>query len=314
MRPRRAGMPPKGPTGDPVEIDTYLQYARENIARSRMLLKKGDLRYAVFSANEGLELLVKAHMLRYKIIDRAKAAKHFPYPAAIEAMIKITKSNIEKNPPNKKQLDEALDFLSVLKEAFNMVKEKKLEVPMWKSSLNIRRTDDERARVDEFWKKVYEWSKKTAQIQGRQQHPGKQASDKLASDKQARFFEKVLKVYEEETRGCKDNLLPPLPGNKKMPYSGDLEMRQIFALAELIVFINVIVHSSVHQQISRYPTQIDGVDSRETYIDHRSDVEKLLKQIYLASDILFKQLKCGAPFITQSIAAMGISMEELMQP
>ena len=162
MRPRRAGMPPKGPAGDPVEIDTYLQYAQENIERSRMLLEKGDLRYAVFSANEGLELLAKAHMLRYKIIDRAIAAGHFPYHAAVKEMVKITKSNIEKNPPNKKQLEQSLDALQTLEEAFDIMKKKELEAPLWKLSLNIELADDEKKRVDKLNKKFLEWNEKMA--------------------------------------------------------------------------------------------------------------------------------------------------------
>lgn len=87
MNPSRAGTPPKDIAGDPAGIGEYLRYAQENIRRSRMLFKKGDLRYAVFSANEGLELFVKAHMLHYKIIDRAIVAGHFPYPAVVDSMI-----------------------------------------------------------------------------------------------------------------------------------------------------------------------------------------------------------------------------------
>ena len=101
MKANCAGTPPKDTADDQVEIEEYLQYAQENIKTSRILFKEGYLRYAIFSANEGLELLAKAHMLRYKIIDKAITAKHFPYPAAITAMIKVTKSNIRKNRPTK---------------------------------------------------------------------------------------------------------------------------------------------------------------------------------------------------------------------
>lgn len=181
MTSRRAAMPPSNPAGDPAEIEAYLEYAQENIERSRRLFESGDPRYAVFSANEGLELLVKAHMLRYKIIDRARAAGHFPYPAAVKAMIKTTEANIGKDPHNKKQLEEALGRLSILKEAFEMVEKKKLETPMWKSSLSIDLADDEKARIDKFWKKLDEWGTKTMQIQDRQLHPSEQVRDRLSS-------------------------------------------------------------------------------------------------------------------------------------
>ena len=313
MNPRRAGTPPKDLAGGPAGIGEYLRYAQENIRRSRMLFKKGDLRYAVFSANEGLELFVKAHMLRYKIIDRARAAGHFPYPAAVKAMIKITEANIGKDPPNKKQLEEALDQLSVLKEAFDMVEKKKLEIPMWKSSLNIDLADDEKARVDEFWKKLGEWSKKMKRIQGRQRLPRKQGRGKLAPDEPGRFFEAVLEAYKKDVGRSKDPRPLSLPGNIKMTRSGAMDVGQIFALGEIIIYIGVIVHSAAHQQISRYPTPIDGVDSRKIYIERKADVKKLLKRIYLVARILLKQLKYGAPLIMKSMVATSTDMKRFMR-
>ena len=43
MKPRRAAMPPKDPTGDPVEIDVYLQYAQENIDRRPHAVSRGAI-------------------------------------------------------------------------------------------------------------------------------------------------------------------------------------------------------------------------------------------------------------------------------
>ena len=300
MKANCAGTTPKDTADDQAEIEEYLQYAQENIETSRMLFKGGHLRYAIFSANEGLELLAKAHMLRYKIIDKAITAKHFPYPAAVETMIKVTKSNIGKNPPNKKQLEEVLDSLSIPREAFKMVEGKKLEVPMWKSSLSISLTDDERARTDEFWKKLNEWSKKMTQIQNGQQYPSKQGSDKPTPDEPTKFFEAILEDY-KKTKCRKDSRSPLLPGNRKMSSTVALDAEQALALAELTLFIGTIVRSSAHQQISRYPTRIAGVDAQEIYTECKDDVEKLLGQIYLASEVLIKQLRCKAPFTTLSI-------------
>ena len=313
MKANCAGTPQKDTADDQVEIDEYLQYAQENIETSRMLFKEGYLRYAIFSANEGLELLAKAHMLRYKIIDKAITAKHFPYPAAIKAMIKVTKSNIGKKPPNKKQLEKALDSLSILREAFKMVEEKKLEMPMWKLSLGISLTDDERAWVDEFWKKLDEWGNKMRQIQNGQQRPSKQGSDKPTLDEPAKFFEAVLEDY-KKTEYHEDSRLPPLLGSRNMSSTVALDTGRILALAELTLFIGVIVRSSAHQQLSRYPILIDGEDSRKIYIEHKADVKKLLDLIYTASEILLKQLKCGAPFITLSMAAMSADVKEVVRP
>ena len=312
MKANCAGTPPKDTADDHAEIEEYLQYAQENIKTSRILFKEGYLRYAIFSANEGLELLAKAHMLRYKLIDRPKAAKHFPYPAAIKSVIKIFESNIMKNPPNRKQLEDALVQLPILEEAFDMVEKKQLEMPMWKSSLNIGLSDDERARDDEFWKKIGEWNEKMKQMQGGRQHPSKQGSGKPTLGEQAKFFEGVLEDY-TKTRYRKDSRLLPLLESRGTSRAKALDTGRILALAELSLFVGVIVHSSAHQQISRYPTQIDGVDAREIYAERKDDVEKLLELIYLASEVLIKQLQCRSPFMTLSTDAMSVDMKEFVR-
>ena len=92
-----------------------------------------------------------------------------------------------------------------------------------------------------------------------------------------------------------------------------LDARRTLALAELAFFAGVIVHSSAHQQISRYPTLIDGVDAREIYAERKDDVEKLLELIYLASEVLIKQLQCGSPLITLSMDAMSADMKEFVR-
>lgn len=53
-----------------------------------------------------------------------------------------------------------------------------------------------------------------------------------------------------------------LPGGE-VPAAKALYIGQLIALTELFLYTTATVNGSVHQQISRYPTQIDGVDSAE---------------------------------------------------
>ena len=314
MKANCAKTPPKDSAGGPVDVEVYLQYAQENIKTSRMLLEKGNLRYAVFLANEGLELLVKAHMLRYRIIDKAITAKHFPYPAAVREMVKITKSNIGKKPPNKKQLEQSLDPLHTLEEVFDIMKKKELEVPLWKLSLNIELADDERKWVDKLVKKIMDWNEKMARIQGGQRHTHLLSHDILTPEDQDRFFGAVLGASRGEAGRRKNPPPLPMPGNREMPYAEALVVGRTLALVELIIHIGVISRSFPHQQIARYPTLIDGVDSRELYMARKDDVKNLLGQIYALSDVLMKQLKCGAPFLMQDMVAVTTNIKEFMRP
>lgn len=308
------GRSPKDSASHPSEIWAWLQYAWENIERSRMLLAKGDLRYAVFSASEGLELLVKAYMLRYKLIDGAKAAGHFPYPAVVKAMKKIVVSNMGKNPPDKERRERALNSLRALEGAFTMVKEGKLAVPMRKSSLNIKLDADEKKRVDEFWEKICEWLQEMAQIQGRQPLPSSQGADKLTPAKIAKLFVVHFETNKEKTPRFKDSPQPSQMENKTMLPSSTPNMEQIYVLTELILYIHPILRSSAHQQISRYPTLISGIDSQKIYVEHRDDVEKLIENIHTMSEILLEELKCGVPFVGQSVFATSTTAKEFTPP
>lgn len=312
MKPRRAAMPPGDPAGDPAEIEAYLEYAQENIERSRKLFKSGDLRYAIFSANEGLELFVKAHMLRYKIIGKARTAGHFPYPAVVESMKEVTKSNIDKNPANKKQLEQALDLLCTLEDVFNV--EKNLQLEIWKSSLNVSLPDKKRRRVEKFWKRLDDWGKEMIQIQDRRQRPSKQGPDRLTPAEQDEFFAAILGVFKEKTGGSKGSQTLLLPRKKRMAYSSALYMGRLFALVELIVHMRAVVRSFVHQQVSRYPTQIDGVDSREIYMDHKDDVKALLKEIYATSTVLLRHLRHGDRLAVQSHVGVSSDMKMFLPP
>ena len=119
----------------------------------------------------------------------------------------------------------------------------------------------------------------------------------------------------QEQAGRRKNPPPlPMPGNRGIPYGEALVAGRIFALVELIIHMDVIARSFPHQQIARYPTLIDGVDSKALYTAHNDDVKNLLGQIYTSSDMLMRQLKCGAPFLIQDMVAVSADMTKFMPP
>ena len=313
MGPSRTGTPPEGHPTDPAEIETYLEYARENIERSRKLFGEGDLRYAIFSANEGLELYVKTHMLRYGIIDKPTTAGHFPYIALVRTMAEITKSSIGNNPANKSKLEEALCLLPTLEKEFNRMQKRSFQILLWKSSLNIELDDEEKKRLEKFWETVSNWGNKMIQIQGRQQHLNGQRRDKCEPGEQAEIFEAASKAAREQGSIHTGTQFLPLSGDKKTLRSSALYLGRLLAVVELFILLGVIASSSAHQQISRYPTQIDGADSGSVYVKHKDDLENLLAQIYAVTDRLLKQLKCGEPLLVQDMVDIGADMERFMR-
>lgn len=314
MRPGRQGMPPENRAVAPVEIEAYLEYARENIERSRMLFEKGDLRYAVFSANEGLELCVKAHMLHYGIIDKAVAAGHFPYPAIIKKMAEVTKSNVQHNPSNKRQMEEALESLDTPEVAFDIMKKKELQIPLWKFSLNISLSDDEMKHLDKFQEKLSVWNQEMARIKIWRDDPHEQCHGRRTHGKQAESSTTVSSTRRDKSGRCGDSPSGLLPEKETTPHDRVVGVERLFAMLPLIFLLDVISLSFAHQQISRYPTQIDGIDSRTVYIKHKDDVKSLLERIYGASEMLSYHLRHGDPLLMEYAASMGVDMRELTSP
>lgn len=314
MRPSRTDASPKDRPAVPARIVPYLAYAQENLKRSRMLFKKGDLRYAAFSANEGLELSVKAYMLHYKIIDEAEAARHFPYPAAVKKMVEITESSIGRDPPNGERRKQALEALDVLGKAFAMMAKKELRTQLWKSSMRIRLADGNREQFDRFRDRLLEWNEKMLQVQGAQQQVHEQDHAICTPDVQSNFFATVLGLFREKSGRRKSSEIILLPGGKKMQYKKAIELGQLIALAELFNHLGVIAPSFAHQQISRYPTQIDGIDSQKIYNERKADLKSLLKRIHAVSKGFLKHLECGTPLLVQNEVRISSDMDRFMQP
>lgn len=311
MTSGRAGTPPKDHNVGLEEIKAYLEYARENIERSRMLFKMGDLRYALFSANEGLELCIKAHMLHYGIIDRAVAAGHFPYLAAVKKMEECTMSIIKKNPIDKKRLEEAHESLGTLKEAFKMMMEKELQVPLWKLSLGMPLFDDERGAVDKCQGKLSSWCEKISKIEGESWIHHGQDHDDSSPAGQAELCAGVLETRKDKNGWNSGSWLGSLPGGDDIDRSRIPAAKPIFPLAWLFQH-GVIAFSFAHQQISRYPTRIDGIDSRKVYMENKDGVKNLLEKIYDVTETLSNHLERGDPLLAQYAAEMGIDVEDLL--
>lgn len=136
----------------------------------------------------------------------------------------------------------------------------------------------------------------------------------MTPDEQDEFFAAVLGAFKQKAVRQKNPPPVSLPGNRQMPRSVVLDIGRTIAVAELFTHMDTIVDSFVHQQISRYPTRIDGVDSRKIYMDHRDDVKSLLRRIYATSKTLSKQLECKAPLAIQSKVAVSADMQKFMPP
>ena len=102
-----------------------------------------------------------------------------------------------------------------------------------------------------------------------------------------------------------------MPGGDDIDRSRIPAAKPIFPLAWLFQH-DVIAFSFAHQQISRYPTRIDGIDSRKVYMENKDGVKNLLEKIYDVTETLSNHLERGDPLLAQYAAEIGVDVEDLL--
>ena len=276
--------------GRPADIGAYLRYARENVDRSKLLLQRGDLRYALFSANEGLELCVKAYLLHYKAIDDPIDAGHFPHAAIIRSVREKAASFGEENPGEADLVRQTAERLDEVEALFKKLRDRRRRVALWKKSLGVDLGGGEQKLLDELGPLATEWSG-----QGSQAGPGSRRGGQggesvgLLPPTWGGLRAPLLSLFHQNFEHADASSTISLPGGEVLVAKA-LYISQLIALTELFQHTTAMVNGSVHQQISRYPTQIDGVDSAEVYARHKDGVERLLGRIYGACGMLMQHL------------------------
>ena len=294
--PRIAVPPAMDLLGRPADIGAYLRYARENVDRSKLLLQRGDLRYALFSANEGLELCVKAYLLHYKAIDDPIDAGHFPHTAIIRSIRENAALFGEANPGEADLVRQTVEHLDEVEGLFKKLRDRRRRVALWKKSLGVDLGGGEQKLLGGLGPLATEWSGQGSQARADSRRGAQGGGTAgLLPATWGGLRAPLLSLFHQNFEHAGASFTISLPGGVEFPAAEALYFGQLIALTELFLYTTVIVNGFVHQQISRYPTQIDGVDSAEVYARHRDGVERLLGRIYGACEMLMQHLDGRSP-------------------
>lgn len=288
----RAVLPPvKDMIGEPAKVGAYLQYARENVDRSRLLFQRADLRYAVFSANEGLELCVKAYLLHYKAIAVLIVTGHLPHKFLIRSM-RESLAQFERGGPGDTSLVlQMTSNLDKLGDLFGKLEKHKAKVALWKKSVGADLGRNDQKVLDSLRPLATEWGGQ--EPQARPGFPQEKPSGFMQA-RQGELRDTLLKMFHQKFERADGSRTIPLPGVEGTVVEA-LYHGRLTAQMELFLHTTAIVNGYVHQQISRYLTQIDGVDSSEVYARHRDGAGRLLAKICGACGALLPHLDNRLP-------------------
>lgn len=281
---------------EPANVGAYVKYARENMDRSRLLFQRGDLRYAVFSANEGLELCVKAYLLHYKAIANPIDAGHFPPLSIVRSLRKSSDLFGVANPGETDLVRQTASMLDEVEDLFRKLKSRKARVALWKKSLGVALEYGDQKPLRELGPLATEWSGQYPQAQaGPLQGVSSGGRVGFMSAEWGAIRAPLLALFHQKFALTGGTPMVSLLGSREIPAAEALYMGRLTALMEMLLHTTAIVNGSVHQQISRYPTQIDGVDSGEVYARHRGGVGRLLVKIHGACGALLPHLDRRLP-------------------
>lgn len=279
-----------------IDYKDYIDYADENLFRSALLIEKNDWRYAVFSAHEALELYLKAYLLKYEIISKPKDAGHLAYPAIFIKLADEFKSEI-RNPSTNQDKNlwlSALPHLENIKSVINDMRDFRNCVSVWKSSINIPLNKNEQEQLQNILKKLKQSttiqiekmgsSVFTPQFESKMTNPSVNPDVKQIGNIMKKYYAEASKDINSDLSNLGLELFSASEGfltGKK----GALSQKVINSVFRQFVILRTMnwmprmVFSFSHQQISRYPTEINQSTAKKLYQENKESVKTFIQAI-----------------------------------
>ena len=279
-----------------VDHKDWATHAQLDIERAEDLFEKKDYGAAVFSAQQALEKYIKAFLLKQGIFDNPKKLGHLPHPAVLEKIIEYF-THFETLGSN---LGIAQYIKSVKKYFENQVKllkkiksNQEYQIAFWKLSLGVKDFSDKEREIGRQMLSELDKNKEEVhnaeinanlsmqKIQSSQQYEmsdeDNQTYDKLVQD-----FISVDKFQKSKVFKEMLELVKPYWIKFGLATEEDLEVFTEFGKILGVFDLNALtlmLLSYSHEQISRYPEEVDGKTSTEYYVENKDKVKERISKI-----------------------------------
>ncbi len=274
----------------------FFQYGQTDIQRSKKFYNENDYQISAFFAQQALEKYLKGYLLKNEIIDNVKNLGHLQIPEIIAEMMSYSK---KINPNSNDYLKSGLDALENLSDLFVLIESKRdVKVAVWKNSLSLPLDKNESnivegyvkkfiKRTDEFFKQSkiassdyekilekLELNKIDTSTLTEKEKIGveflKKVPDMLAMKTDESALEFMNKVMNHYGWGSGGGTLPKELSNNMTKY---------LKLWKCLDWADIIVSTYPHQEISRYPFQINGKMVDKIYTEQKDDLKNLLEMV-----------------------------------
>ncbi len=285
-----------------VDYRDFMLQAQKDIKRTRWLYEKNDFGFAAYSAEQGIEKYLKAYLMKINIIRNPDKLGHLTYPrllAEIITELQDQKFDSRNDETTNKFLGAFIKFFENYSDIFiGFEKSIPKKILCWKESLKIDLNDEEKKIVkglevelnnikNNFLTAIMECIQSISKTK-----PTTPKLDPLGVSKLIALLQRCLQAaasnssfnLEKELNELQVITTPALYGMKENSFSrkdSDFFLKY-FGLVKTFQWIDPVVAAYPHEEIGRYPFDIDGTTSTEIYKERKDDLSNLINALELA--------------------------------
>lgn len=287
--------------------EQFRNQARQDIESCEILRSKGDYGNSAYLLQQGLEKYIKAYLFKFQMFTgKPHEVGHLPIKAMWKKLFEDLERRIRAsvNPEINSMFQQSTTIIKIITELFENIKNPKnrtLKMAFWKQSLNIKLntneeniTKHEREELEKEFKRIMPMAESIlAKIDSktrfqnmtndqRQKIEQVMAQMGMTLEDVSKIIPTIQNGLQNTTSGMPD-LFPLIKEiikrNIKISDSSALEFISILRLAWLFTFRNEMVEAFTHEDIGRYPTEIDGKSSRDIYQTNVKNLDNFIERI-----------------------------------
>jgi len=286
-----------------IDYRDFMLQGQKDIKRSRLLFEKEDYGFAAYSTEQGIEKYLKAYLMKINIIKNPDKLGHLTYPRLLEEIIislKDQRYDSQNDEPINQFFDASIKFFESYSNIFTGF-ERSLpkKILCWKESLKIDLNDEEKKIVVGLTTELNKIKNdflfgiiSSGQSMSQTKQTTTPKLDPPGIAKLVALLQRWLQAFttntslniEKELNEFQVIIAPALYGMKENSLSrkdSDFFLKYL-GVVRTFQWIDPVIAAYPHEEIGRYPFDIDGTTPTEIYKERKDELSNLLKMIELA--------------------------------
>lgn len=272
----------------------FFQYGQTDIQRADKAFEQEDYQISAFFAQQAVEKHLKAYLLKNEIIDNLKNLGHLQLPRIVSELINYSeKFSLSPTDDYSKSV---IDYLKNYGDVFNRLSsDKQIKIIFWKSSLRLPLDKSElkiiqghNTRLITSGNEFVKQSENLASSAKKFSEIFEKIDTSKLNEKQLfllDYFKKIpdmisMKVFDDFQLSYKFiDHFGWGSGGKTLTKKTTTLMIKHLKLLTCLKWMEIIVATYPHQEMSRYPFQIKDKIADEIYVEQKDDLKELLDAV-----------------------------------